>query len=203
MSTGQTGRMGPGAGYTLTQPDFTGGIGPPSAHIPQSGSVHGSRTGFHPSQGSAGSIPGLHNISLNQPGAYASTSGHSHPQQHQQLQQQSHRSNPILPQSLDPRLHQQSSYDDQFGNSQQHQYQDRIIPDDEADDEDQNSDRDFEDLNHNLQPNDNYPGSSSKKRKFSLTDPDGKQGDDRGGGGGGTKEKKRRQVQSCSECRRR
>jgi hypothetical protein len=200
MSTGQTGRMGPGAGYTLTQPDFSGAIGSSSAHLPQLGNAHGSRAGFHPSQGSTGSIPALHNISLNQSGSYASTSGHSHPQQHQQLQQQSHRSNQIPPQSIDPRLRHQNSYDDQFGNSQQHHFQDQIIPEDEADDEDQNSDRDPEDLNHTLHPNDNYSGSGSKKRKFSLTDPDGKQGD---GGGGGTKEKKRRQVQSCSECRRR
>lgn len=206
MAAGQSGRLGPGAGYTLTQPDFSGGVGSSSAHLQQSGNMHGSRTGFHPSQGSVGSIPAVHNMSLNQSGPYASTSGHSHPQQHQQLQQlqqQSHRSNPILPQSIDPRLHQHNSYDDQFGTSQQHHFQDQIIPDDEADDDDQNSDRDLEDLIHNPHLNDTYAGSGSKKRKFSLTDPDGKQGDERGGGQGGTKEKKRRQVQSCSECRRR
>jgi hypothetical protein len=202
MSSTQNGRLG--AGYTLSQPDFSRGAGSSSSHLPQPSSGQGLQSGFIPSQGSAGSIPTLHNMALNQSGQYTSTGGHAHSQQRQQqLQAQSQHSNPSLPHSIDPRLHHQNSYEDQYSNTQHHHYQDQAIPEDEADDEDQNSDRDLEDQNHNPNQNDPYSGTGSKKRKFSLTDPDGKQGDDRGGGQGGTKEKKRRQVQSCSECRRR
>ena len=118
------------------------------------------------------------------------------PQPHSHSHSQSYHHSSNYPQEIDD-----DGEDGDLDGDQENEEEDQMLLDDASDRETVNP------------GNGESGGHVPKKRKYSLTDPQGsarsggngsgKGADGAGAGQGQGKEKKRRQVQSCSECRRR